>query len=320
MKKFLLLFLLVAVAQAEVKKVTTDQLVEILDDAKKNHKTVFVKVYAEWCGYCKKIKGDVEALANEHPDIVMVEIEGDKAKDYTQKHDVSGFPTFLIHKNGEEKASDKVVGANIEGLKAKLNQVSNKQMPKVEQPKEMPKKKMAKKPAMKPAATGARVVTHEELKKELNNAHGKVVVVKAYTEWCHFCKDVKDAYDNLANEFSDVIFLAVEGDKAKEYSEKNDVSGFPTFLIHTTTNDKATDKVMGANINGVKRKLNALSGKPAPVMVAQEPAPMPSKKMPMKQEKKQKRVKKVQQEQEKQEQGTGCKNAGCNACGDCGCN
>lgn len=117
-----------------------------------------VKVYTEWCGFCKMIKADYEKLAQEFANVHFVEILADNAKDFTREHNISGFPTFVIMKDG--KKVDTVVGANIEGLKrkvaehsgAKVEQASKvvKETPRKEMTKEAPKKEMPTKKAAMP--------------------------------------------------------------------------------------------------------------------------------------------------------------------------
>ena len=57
-----------------------------------------VEFYTTWCGYCKKQKLELEAM-----DKVWIGlIDADKEAAIAAKYNVSGFPTFLIFKNGKE--------------------------------------------------------------------------------------------------------------------------------------------------------------------------------------------------------------------------
>ena len=67
--------------------------------------------YADWCGHCKVAKPDFEALVNEsrqgglniNGNIVKVEmINGEQNREQMSKHNVYGFPTLMLIKDGEQ--------------------------------------------------------------------------------------------------------------------------------------------------------------------------------------------------------------------------
>ena len=66
--------------------------------------------WATWCGPCKKIAPDVEALAEEYKDQVIIgKCDVDDNDELTGKFGVRNIPTVLFIKDGEVK--DKTVGA-----------------------------------------------------------------------------------------------------------------------------------------------------------------------------------------------------------------
>ena len=76
----------------------------------KGDKPAIIDLYADWCGPCKKIAPDVEALAEEYKDQVIIgKCDVDDNDELTGKFGVRNIPTVLFIKDGEVK--DKTVGA-----------------------------------------------------------------------------------------------------------------------------------------------------------------------------------------------------------------
>ena len=76
----------------------------------KGDKPAVIDFYATWCGPCKKIAPDIEALAEEFEGQVIVgKCDVDENDDLTSRFGVRNIPTVLFIKNGE--VVDKQVGA-----------------------------------------------------------------------------------------------------------------------------------------------------------------------------------------------------------------
>ena len=69
-----------------------------------------VDFWATWCGPCKKIAPDIEALAEEYEGRVLIgKCDVDDNDELTGRFGVRNIPTVLFIKDGEVK--DKTVGA-----------------------------------------------------------------------------------------------------------------------------------------------------------------------------------------------------------------
>jgi thioredoxin-like negative regulator of GroEL len=71
-----------------------------LEQAKAKNRPVFVDVYADWCGWCKRLDQEVftqdpvAQMLNDH--FVPVKVDGDNEPNFSQNYAIEGLPTMLV--------------------------------------------------------------------------------------------------------------------------------------------------------------------------------------------------------------------------------
>lgn len=72
-------------------------------------KPILVDFWAPWCGPCKMVAPELEAVALEYDDkAVIVKVNVDEQQQLANKYNVMGIPTLLLLKDGKEL--DRIVG------------------------------------------------------------------------------------------------------------------------------------------------------------------------------------------------------------------
>lgn len=89
--------------------------VELDHEVKNSKQLLVVDFWAAWCGPCKSLEPTLEALSNEHGDLVsIIKINVDENSDSAMKYNIRGIPTLLFIKDG--KVLDMLVGNNPKNL------------------------------------------------------------------------------------------------------------------------------------------------------------------------------------------------------------
>ena len=58
-----------------------------------------VEFYTDWCSFCQKQRPVIEDLSKKG--VWIGTLDAEKFKDITKNYEITGFPTFLLFKNGE---------------------------------------------------------------------------------------------------------------------------------------------------------------------------------------------------------------------------
>lgn len=174
-------------------------------------------VYMNGCGFCDKAKAYFnDQYAQEHPNVTLAMIDGQKCRELCQEHGITGFPTFLTNFGGQ--GVQKHVGYK-------------------------PKEVMS---AMLASAGGARYgrssrmmqggKVHEIMDAEQAQAMlqgGAPVVLFLYMPWCGYCKKQKPVMDELAAQLGNIKFAAINAEQGgKKIASAMGITGFPAFLTN----------------------------------------------------------------------------------------
>lgn len=61
-----------------------------------------IEFYATWCSYCMKQRIELQEL--EDSDIRIGIVDGDESPNIIKEYKITGYPTFILFKNGERVA------------------------------------------------------------------------------------------------------------------------------------------------------------------------------------------------------------------------
>lgn len=102
------------------------------------------------------------------------------------------------------------------------------------------------------------VTTIESWEEKLSEANrdGKLVVANFSASWCGPCRMLAPAYCELADKYTNVLFLTVDVDVLAEFSTSWDIKATPTFFF--LKDGREVDKFVGANKVELQKKLVAL--------------------------------------------------------------
>ncbi|KNA04080.1 hypothetical protein SOVF_202990 [Spinacia oleracea] len=81
------------------------------------------------------------------------------------------------------------------------------------------------------------------------------IVVHFGASWCIPSVAMNSLFEELASDYSDVMFINVDVDDVKEVASKMEVKAMPTFLL--MKNGSVVDKLVGANPDEIRKRVGS---------------------------------------------------------------
>ncbi|XP_057335289.1 thioredoxin-2 [Microplitis mediator] len=95
-----------------------------------------------------------------------------------------------------------------------------------------------------------------DLKKRIDEAGDKLLVVDFHATWCGPCKVIGPKFEELATIHEDVIFVKVDVDECEEIATVYEVSSMPTFKFFKK--GKPVETIVGASEAKLKEAIEKL--------------------------------------------------------------
>ncbi|XP_054708378.1 thioredoxin-2-like [Uloborus diversus] len=93
----------------------------------------------------------------------------------------------------------------------------------------------------------------EDFDKKIDEAGEKLVVIDFFATWCGPCKMIAPFFQELSDEYTDVVFLKVDVDEVEDVAAKYNVSSIPKFVF--LKNKEQVDDMCGADQDKLKEIL-----------------------------------------------------------------
>lgn len=203
-------------ARRQVLEMTPETFDKVVDGSK----NVLVQFYAAWCGHCKALSSEYEALATSYShvtsDTIIAKIDADLYRAVGSRYNVAGYPTIIYFpKDAKEKWQVYTGERTADKLIKFMNAMTGHQAA-YQKPREAT--------VMLDDQNFAQVVHH-------TNKH---VLVQFYAPWCAHCKHLAPNYEIVAKAFMrepGIIIAKYDADWNKQFASQYAVTAYPTLKL-----------------------------------------------------------------------------------------
>ena len=190
-------------------------------------KHVLVQFYAAWCGHCKALASEYQALANAYSgaktqkDVVIAQIDADLYRAVGQRYGVSGYPTVVYFPKGGKDKWEVFTGERVAQKMVKYMNAMTGHAVVYRRPQ---------------AAT---VTLDDTNFASVVQESGKRVLVQFYAPWCAHCKALAPDYELVAKAFQrepSVIVAKYDADWNRRYGQQFAITSYPTIKLFDPDN------------------------------------------------------------------------------------
>ncbi|RZC80458.1 hypothetical protein C5167_043033 [Papaver somniferum] len=91
------------------------------------------------------------------------------------------------------------------------------------------------------------------------SSEGCPVAIHFTAAWCMPSVAMNPVFEELALTYEDILFLVVDVDDVKEVATKMEVKAMPTFLVMKQGGGQVVDKVVGANPEEIRKRIDSFA-------------------------------------------------------------
>ncbi|CBZ51751.1 hypothetical protein NCLIV_015430 [Neospora caninum Liverpool] len=203
-------------------------------------KDVLLKVYAPWCGHCKKLEPVYEAFAREAAksataakNLVVAKMDGTQNTLDNPEFKWTGFPTIWFIKKGSGKPIKHTGGRSARDLLKFVQEHATSKI-EVELPPEEPPKPLSQSVPTDNSGP-VKVIVRNTFEKEVLQSD-KDVLLEVYAPWCGHCKKLEPVYEAFAREAAksataakNLVVAKMDGTQNMLDNPEFKWTGFPTI-------------------------------------------------------------------------------------------
>jgi len=224
---------------------------------------VMLKVYAPWCGHCKKLAPIYEDFArkmqNEGRDLVLAELDAEANGIPFDGFDYTGFPT-IFYLSPESAEIQKVQARSLDSLQRfvqKMQIPSSKAKAQASQPKPSMESLLSQFRSEEPPSVQTSPVLTVVLRNfiEVVFHQRRHCILMLHDQKCPHCKQMMPKLEAFARELGDAVFVAKMDGKLNDLPVSGfEVKGYPTLFFIEAGQKEPSFQQIGSNaIHAMRR-------------------------------------------------------------------